>query len=169
MKQKHRFMLKLNGKTIFASKNIKYLGLIVEENLSWDHHIFELRKKLNRANGILSRLRNSNCPESVLLSVFHSLFMSHASYGICAWGSAKRDLLDVIYLSQKRAMRIITKSKSDAPTSQLFKDIEILKIKDLYTMQLASFMFDLDKGLLPKYFNHFLYEEKRYIPLWNTM
>ena len=78
----HRFTLKLNGKTIFASKKVKYLGLIVDENLTWGHHIFELRKKLNRANGILSRLRYSNCPASVLLCVFHSLFMSHATYGI---------------------------------------------------------------------------------------
>ena len=156
----HRFTLKLNGKTIFASKKVKYLGLIVDENLTWGHHIFELRKKLNRANGILSRLRYSNCPASVLLCVFHSLFMYHATYGICAWGSAKKDLLDVIYLAQKRAMRTITKSKSNAPTSQLFKDLKILKIKDLYTMQLASIMFDFDKGLLPSYFNNYFTRKK---------
>ena len=155
MKLKRRFTLKLNGKTIFPSDKVKYLGLIVDGNLSWHHHIHELRKKLNRANGILSRLRNSNCPKTVLLSVFHALFMTHATYGICAWISAKSELFDILYLAQKRALRIITKSKSDSPTSQLFKDLGILKIKDLYTMQLASFMFDFDKGLLPKYFKHF--------------
>ena len=89
--------------------------------------------------------------------------MTHATYGICAWGSAKSELLDILYLAQKRALRIITKSKSDSPTSQLFKDLGILKIKDLYTMQLASFMFDFDKGLLPKYFKHFLVEKETLI------
>ena len=143
--------------------------VIVDGNLSWHHHIHELRKKLNRANSILSRLRNYNCPKTVLLSVFHALFMTHATYGICAWGSAKSELLDILYLAQKRALRIITKSKSDSPTSELFKDLGILKIKDLYAIQLASFMFDFDNGLLPKYFKHFLVEKETLIVMKHTI
>ena len=109
------------GKKLFPSHKVKYLGLIVDERLNWNHHIFELRKKLNRANGILCRLRNFNCPIDVLKSVYHSIFMSHAVYGICAWGTAKKELLDIVYLAQKRAVRIISKSKRNAATSQIFK------------------------------------------------
>ena len=48
-----RFTLKLNGTVLHESPKIKYLGLILDRNLSWKHHIFELRKKLSRAVGIL--------------------------------------------------------------------------------------------------------------------
>ena len=39
-----RIILKVNGKKIFKSQKMKYLGLIVDSKLSWKHHIFELKK-----------------------------------------------------------------------------------------------------------------------------
>ena len=44
-----RILLKLNGKKIFESLKIKYLGGILDPFLRWNHHINELTKKLNRA------------------------------------------------------------------------------------------------------------------------
>ena len=49
--------LKLNGKRLFPSRYIKYLGVLVDEHLSWNYHINDLVKKLNRSNSMLSRIR----------------------------------------------------------------------------------------------------------------
>ena len=54
---KTRVTLRLNGTTIFESNKIKYLGLIVDDRLSWKFHIQELSKKLSRTIGILYRLK----------------------------------------------------------------------------------------------------------------
>ena len=62
---RERITLKLNGTTLYESKKIKYLGLIMDERLTWSFHIHELSKKLNRSIGILYKLRNL-CPDSVL-------------------------------------------------------------------------------------------------------
>ena len=43
-----RTILKLNGKTIFESKKLRYLGLIVDDRLTWKFHIAELKKKLGQ-------------------------------------------------------------------------------------------------------------------------
>ena len=56
-KIENRFTLKLNRTTIYESTKIKYLGLILDQTLSWRHHVFELRKKLSRAGGILYKMR----------------------------------------------------------------------------------------------------------------
>ena len=72
---KNRVTLKLNGKTLFESKK-KYLGLIVDDILSWKFHINELSKKLGRAIGIIYRLKHMNCPK--------------LCYGLMAWGSASK-------------------------------------------------------------------------------
>ena len=56
----HRFTLKLNGTILFESPKIRYLGLIMDNSLSWKHHIFELRKKLSPAVGILYKMRALN-------------------------------------------------------------------------------------------------------------
>ena len=68
-----RIILKLNGKKIFESPKIKYLGIILDPFLRRNHHINELTKTLNRAIGMLYKMRN-NCTKHVLRSLYFSLF-----------------------------------------------------------------------------------------------
>ena len=65
----HRFTLKLNHKTLFESAKNKYLGMLLDQTLSWKNYIFELRKKLSRAVGILYKMKKSNCPKNILVSL----------------------------------------------------------------------------------------------------
>ena len=53
----HRIVLKLNGMKIYESPKIKYLGVILDSQLRWNHHINELTKKLNRAIGMIFKIR----------------------------------------------------------------------------------------------------------------
>ncbi len=76
-----RIVLKLNGIKIYESNKIKYLGVILDSRLRWNHHINELTKKLNRVVGIIYKVRH-DCTQKVLLSLYYSLFHSHLSYGI---------------------------------------------------------------------------------------
>ena len=112
----NRFTLKLNRTTLYESPKIKYLGLILDKTLSWKYHIFELRKKLSRAVGILYKMRALNTPKNVLLSLYYSLFHSHMSYGICLYGLADSQYITKISLIQKRAIRIISKAPFNAHT-----------------------------------------------------
>ena len=72
-RMENRFTLRLNGKTIFESKKIKYLGIIMDDQLTWKFHIIELRKKLNRTIGMLFKMNNI-VPLRVLHSLYHALF-----------------------------------------------------------------------------------------------
>ena len=42
--------IKMNGKKLFHSNRIKYLGIYIDESLSGNEHCEELAKKLSRAN-----------------------------------------------------------------------------------------------------------------------
>ena len=42
---------------IFISKQVKYLGLMLDESLTWSSHISMLKAKLSTANGLLPKLR----------------------------------------------------------------------------------------------------------------
>ena len=45
--------LKLNGKILYPTKSVKYLGIKIDENLTWNEHINDIAIKLNRANAMI--------------------------------------------------------------------------------------------------------------------
>jgi hypothetical protein len=154
-KPDNRFTLKLNRITLYESSKIKYLGLILDKTLTWKHHIFELRKKLSRAVGILYKMRTLNASNNVLLSLYHSLFHSHMSYGICIYGTAESQYISKIILIQKRAIRLISKAPFNAHTEPLFKNLRVLNFSKTLELQLSMLMWQHDHGELPDCFNSY--------------
>jgi hypothetical protein len=143
-----RITLKLNGKTLYESKKIKYLGLILDDKLTWSAHVHELSKKINRSLGILYKLRQF-CPKSVLRSLYFSLIHSNIGYGLLAWGTATDKIKYQIIKLQKRAIRIVTNSKYRESTRPLFKKTGILTVLDMFDHQMACMMYEFDKNVLP--------------------
>ena len=116
-----RLTLKLNGTVLYESKKIKYLGLIVDDRLTWSFHISELGKSLGRAIGIIYRLKKTGCPPKVLLNLYFALFQSHLSYGLLAWGTASKTSIEKLFLLQKKIVRIISGESYTAHTGPIFK------------------------------------------------
>ena len=48
---------KFGKNNIKTTKYVKFLGVLVDEHLSWKYHTCELRKKLSRTTGIFFKLR----------------------------------------------------------------------------------------------------------------
>ena len=143
-----RIVQKPNGIKIFESPEIKYLGVILDPFLHWNHHINELTKKLNRSIGMIYKIRY-DCTKSVLLSLYFSLFHSHLSYGLSIWGTSNDAYLSKLALLQKKIVRAITFSDFYAHTSPLFKSLNILKIKDFSNHKIGSLMSDFYHHSLP--------------------
>ena len=94
------FSIKLNGVKLLPTDNVKYLGLHLDQNLSFDHHVNQLSKKLSRTNGILSKLRHYTSKDT-LISVYYSLFYSHILYGCPVWSLTTINNLNCISVLQK--------------------------------------------------------------------
>ena len=57
----------------------KYLGVLLDEYLLFKDHINTLKQKLNRANGILTKLKH-HLPSDILKIVYYSLFDTYLRY-----------------------------------------------------------------------------------------
>ena len=144
---KHHITLKIS-KAIMENDHIKYLGVIIDSHLNWKQHILNISKKLSRCIGILCKLRpflNINN----LKNIYYSLFYSHLLYSIQVWGSACFSEINKILVLQKRVLRIITYNDTLPsvpgplyPTDSLFYKLEILKIQDVFQLQVSKFIFD---------------------------
>ena len=142
------FSIKLNGYTLEPTDNVKYLGLYLDQNLSFDYHINQLSKKLGRSNGILSKLRHFTSKDT-LISVYYSLIYSHILYGCPVWTLTSINNLNHISILQKKCIRIVNFSPFNSHTNKLFFDNKILKFEDIIKLQLMKLVCDFKNNNLP--------------------
>ena len=65
--------LKLNGKRLYPTKSVKYLGIKIDESLTWNEHISDIAIKLNSANAMLYKVREF--VNTMVLKLFTMLFL----------------------------------------------------------------------------------------------
>ena len=87
-----------NKKVTLERKNfIKYLGLLIDENLSWKTHIHSVANKISKTIGLIARLRHI-VPTCTLLNIYQSLITPYLTYGLISWGNACKTSLNFIRL-----------------------------------------------------------------------
>ena len=143
--------LKFDQTTIERVKETMFLGIIIDEALSWKSHITNIARKISKSIGIIYRA--SFClPISSLCTLYYSLVYPYLVYCISVWGSTYTTNLKRIFLLQKKVLRIISKSSFDAHTDPLFIQLKILKFDDIYKFQILKFMFLYKNKVLPDLF-----------------
>ena len=70
----------INGHKIIKVSNTKFLGVVIDEKLSWGPHIEYLRKKLRSTTGALNRIKHS-VPGEHYQKIYSALLESHLAYG----------------------------------------------------------------------------------------
>ncbi len=96
----------LNGDEVEKVSEAKFLGVIIDDKLSWDAHIKSLIKKLKCANGQINRIAKF-LPNELHKTLYQTLFESHLTYGISVWGGVSKQKLAKVFNAQKHCLRIL--------------------------------------------------------------
>ena len=150
-KQNLDISITLTSHAIERVKDIVFLGVILDENLTWKPHIAHVSRKISKSIGVIYKSSFCLSPSS-LRTLYFSLIYPYLVYCISVWGSTYSSNLNRIFILQKKCIRIISKSSYDAHTEPLFKALRILKFADIYKFQVGKMMFLFRKGLLPSAF-----------------
>ena len=134
-------IIKMNGHRIFPSKNLRYLGIYLDETLNGGFHCQTLAKKLKRANGMLCKARHYISKDD-LKNLYYAIFSSHLMYGCQIWGQTINSFNQKITKLQNRALRIITFSDFQADSNPLYANLNILKLADQIKLQNCIFVYD---------------------------
>ena len=76
--------IKLSGKRLYPTESVKYLGVKIDTNLTWQHHANDLSIKLNRANALLFKIGKYVSPQ-ILRFIYFVIFDSCLSYCCLVW------------------------------------------------------------------------------------
>ena len=96
----------LNDMPIKKVKYTKFLGVTIDEELNWNQHFTELKRKLYHSLSTLNRIKHC-VPDNLHKDLYFTLFESHLGYGISVWGGSPQSKLDVIHKIQKKVIRIM--------------------------------------------------------------
>ena len=129
--------ININWNEIKQVNFTKFLGIYINEHLSWAQHIDYLSKKIARNVGILSKLKHF-LPMYIMNTLYYSLILSHLQYCTLLWANTYSTWLNKVRILQKKAIWIITQSHYLAHTDPLFSELKLLKLDDLYKRQLGN-------------------------------
>ena len=131
---------------------MKYLGVKIDEHLTWKPHIDGISTKLNKANGMLSKIRHF-VDQKTLKAIYNAIFESHLYSSSLVWvqnfDSTKR-----LFILQKKALRLMFFLRREAHTNPLFKDFNILKFHDKIALENSIFIHKSFKHQLSQPFDN---------------
>ena len=140
--------LKYKNKIIEHVTEARFLGVIVDDKLTWAHHIKTVVSKMSRYIGILYRLK-SNLPVETRKLIYHSLIQSHLNFCSLVWGFAAKSNIDKIFTSQKKGIRAVIpgfvryfykNGNTPGHTKSSFNKFKILTVQNVIALNSLLFL-----------------------------
>ena len=104
------YNIHINNSELKKVTHTKFLGVIIDENLTWEQHIKALSKKLASCTGSLNRIIQF-LPKNMHKELYYTLFESYLAYGVTVWGKASKSKLRLLFKAQKKAIRVVFGNK----------------------------------------------------------
>jgi hypothetical protein len=141
---KDAFDVSLDEFGLEECSSVKFLGVTVDNKLSWLPQVTQLCSKLNRINYALRTL-SPLLDSRTMLMVYHGCFFSVMAYGIEVWGGSSH--ASKVFLAQKRAVRIIQGLPPLHSCRGVFKSLNILTLPSMYIFKLIASTVDNFKNI----------------------
>ena len=147
---------RVSGQKINTTTSVKYLGVYLNDSLTWETHFDSLIPKLNRAIGLLFKVRHCT-PKFLLKTIYYSLSHSHLIYASQIWGQTRTKLFQEVVKLQNKAVRIINFLPFNRSNiNKTYNDLKILKLPDFISSQNSLFVKDCFEKEIPNPFiNYF--------------
>ena len=147
--------LTISNHVIERQEFIKFLGVLLDENLNWKEHIKYTENKIAKNLGLLYKAPPF-LKRNTLLALYYSYIQTCMNYANIAWGQIQlgtcRTNLKKLNSQQKHAIRIIFNKNKFAHTREIFKEQKVLNIYQLNILSNIIFMHRVENKTAPSIF-----------------
>ena len=134
------------------TSQIKFLGIILDENLTFNDHVNEVCNKLKRLFHIFYNIRDYLSKENIK-TIYYALVYSRIKYGLSVYGQACNTKVNRIQILQNQLLKVLTNKEYRFSTDKLHIELELLKIKDIKEQEILAFVHNSLSNSLPPVFN----------------
>ncbi len=108
-------------------EGVKFLGVVIDENLDWKLQVNQVKKKIGKGNYILWRYRNK-LSVNMKRTIYESFIRTHLTYCLSVWGAKKTGALNELKKQIKKTWSKIGQRRQH--TNKRLMDNKILKLED---------------------------------------
>ena len=133
--------IEIENTKIEIVKEIKYLGINLNQHLSWNNHVEFIAKKVSKSIGAINKIKHL-IPKNKLIDLYYALVYSNFKYAISIWGNLNRMNTNKLQKLQNRMLEIIEGKKIEKNSYiSVAKKYQILTIKNIFKFQILIIMF----------------------------
>lgn len=147
--------LMIDGTTIEKVSEQKLLGIVIDENLLWTHHIDYLCSTLSTKISLLKQI-SSYVPQDIQKLFYQSYILPLLDYGCNTWGTTSNANIERLSKLQKRAARIILQADFMTPSTLMFEQLGWLSVPKRLLYNKAVLTYKALNNLTPSYISNLL-------------
>ena len=151
--------VRLRNVPIQKVSSIKFLGLHLQENLSWKLQMEHVLTKVRCGLSIARKAKPYLNQESLLI-LYHTMIMSHILYCITVWCHDNKTIVQKLQRSVYNFIRIIFDLNPRDSAVGPMKSHKFLTINHLMIKETSKFMFHFNNNRLPPVFKNFFLTKK---------
>lgn len=120
-----------NCMCLTKAETINYLGVQLDNTLSWKNHINLLSKRTRKLIYVFKTLRHI-AEFNLLKSVYFALAQSILSYCITSWGGTCKTRMIELERAQRALLKVMTFKPFRYPTKDLYANCDVLTVRQLF-------------------------------------
>jgi hypothetical protein len=138
--------INFHNNTIHSTPDYDYLGLTIDQRLTWSNHVAKIARKIAFYVYQLRRIRHS-INKKTLEMIYSAYIKSHLTYLLPLWGSAADVHMKCLQVLQNKAIKFLRFLPSDTPSQSLYGD-SMLSMRQLYRYESAFLIHKMHKNLI---------------------
>ena len=146
--------LNFDGHTIERTETTKYLGMFIDEKLSWSQHIDFISKKLLKLSHAMKTL-SKFIDNDMSIQLYYAYVYPHITYGIELYGTACQKHLNRLKVMHNRILKTLCSKPRRYSSIDLYNDVNLLTIENIHKLFTNIFVYKQRNGLLPVIFNEY--------------
>ena len=147
----HDVKLLIDGQAINEVQKTKFLGIIIDNQLTWKWHINYIAGKIARGIGMLIKARQF-LNKIGLMSLYYSFIYPYLTYCNHIWGATYKTRLKRLVILQNKAIRVLAQAGNRTSSDPLYKKLNIMKLENINTYLIGRFMFCVSIDIVPQLF-----------------
>ena len=138
--------------TINRVKRAQYLVLMIDENLYWDMHVQYVYNSLVKYFGMFNHVKTI-ISKKIARQLYFAFIHSRIKYGNEVFGDCANEYLQKLQVTQNKLLKLLLNFHCRIFTNELHQKLSLLKVVDIHTVNVLSFVNECRSGRCPTLFS----------------